>query len=261
MPRPCKRRRICALPRSIRFVPESAEGDAPAVRMTLDEYEAIRLIDFAGLTQEQCAAQMGVARATVQAIYTQARAKLARCLVLSQPLDIDGGDVVLCDVQHRQEPHRICAACPGRSRTGNGRKTIMKIAATYENGQIFQHFGHCAQFKLYEIEDGKVVSSEVIDAAGSGHGLLAGMLMMHGVDALICGGIGGGAQNALRGFGIRIHAGVQGGCDEAVEALMAGTLVSSESATCGHHDHHHGADHVCGDHGCGEGHCGGNCHD
>ena len=63
----------------------------------------------------------------------------------------------------------------------------MKLAVTYDNGQIFQHFGHCAQFKLYEIEDGKIVDAKVIDANGSGHGALAGMLMMQGVDALVCG--------------------------------------------------------------------------
>ena len=135
----------------------------------------------------------------------------------------------------------------------------MKIAVTYDNGQVYQHFGHCAQFKLYEIEDGKVVSSKVLDAAGSGHGALAGMLMMNGVDALICGGIGGGAQNALRGFGIKLYAGVQGSCDDAVAALLSGTLVSVAGATCDHHDHEHGEDHVCGDHA--EGHtCGGHCH-
>ena len=132
----------------------------------------------------------------------------------------------------------------------------MKIAVTYQNEQVFQHFGHSEQFKLYEIEDGKVVSSRVLDAAGSGHGALAGMLMMNGVDALICGGIGGGAQVALKGFGIKVYAGVQGGCDEAVEALIAGRLDYSEEATCSHHDHdhEHGEEHSCGDH------CGGNCH-
>ena len=73
----------------------------------------------------------------------------------------------------------------------------MKIAVTYENGQIFQHFGHTEQFELYEAADGKIVHTEVVDTNGSGHGALAGFLMQHGVDALICGGIGGGAQAAL----------------------------------------------------------------
>ena len=127
----------------------------------------------------------------------------------------------------------------------------MKIAVTYENGQVFQHFGHCAAFKIYEVEDGRVVSSRVIDAAGSGHSLLAGFLMMNGVDELICGGIGGGAQDALHSFGIGIHGGVQGDADEAVGRLLAGTLEASDAPNCSHHDAHHGAEHACGEHGCG----------
>ncbi len=251
MPRPSKMRRICDMPPCRRFAAQDAHENALPVTMTLDEYETVRLIDFMGLTQEQCASQMNVARATVQAIYGSARAKLARCLVLGQPLEIAGGDVALC------ENRENCALCKGRGRTRNGRNTIMKIAVTYDNGQIYQHFGHCAQFKLYEVEEGKVVSSKIIDATGSGHSLLAGFLMMNGVDDVICGGIGGGAQMALRGFGIKIHGGVQGDADAAVESLIAGTLEASDAPNCSHHDAHHGADHACGEHGCGEGH---DCH-
>ena len=83
----------------------------------------------------------------------------------------------------------------------------MKIAVTYENGQVFQHFGHTEQFKLYEVEDGRVVSSQVVDTNGSGHGALAGFLREYGVDALICGGIGGGARNALAQAGIQLYPG------------------------------------------------------
>ena len=73
----------------------------------------------------------------------------------------------------------------------------MKIAVTYQNGQIFQHFGHCEAFKFYTVENNAVVSSKVISAVGSGHGALAGFLKTHGADTLICGGIGGGARTAL----------------------------------------------------------------
>ena len=72
----------------------------------------------------------------------------------------------------------------------------MKIAVTYENGQIFQHFGHTEQFKLYEAADGKVTHAEVVDTNGSGHGALAGFLMQHGVDTLICG------KDTQRGIGV-----------------------------------------------------------
>ena len=100
----------------------------------------------------------------------------------------------------------------------------MKIAVTYENGEIFQHFGHTEAFKIYDIADGKVVSAEVVDTNGSGHGALAGFLVAHGVDTLICGGIGGGAQNALAQAGIRLFGGVSGNADEAVNALRGTQL-------------------------------------
>ena len=120
----------------------------------------------------------------------------------------------------------------------------MKIAVTYENGQIFQHFGHTEQFKLYEAADGQIVHAEVVDTNGSGHGALAGFLMQHGVDTLICGGIGGGAQAALAEAGIEFCSGAQGDADQAVEAYLKGELVSS-GVNC---DHHHGEEHSCGSH-------------
>ena len=129
----------------------------------------------------------------------------------------------------------------------------MKIAVTYENGEIFQHFGHTETFKIYDIADGKVVSAEVVDTNGSGHGALAGFLVTHGVDTLICGGIGGGAQNALAQAGIRLFGGVSGNADEAVNALLAGNLGYNPNVHCDHHDHEAG--HSCGDHGCGNHSC------
>lgn len=250
MPRPCKRRRICSAPACGRFAPEGAEGSGLPVKLTLDEYEAIRLIDYVGMTQEECAAQMRVARATVQAIYGSARAKLAACLVMHRPLEIGGGDVELC------MKNEDCALCKGRSRERNGRNTSMKIATTYENGQIFQHFGHTEQFKIYEVADGKVVNAEVIDTNGSGHGALAGFLMRSGVNILICGGIGGGAQVALAEAGIKLYGGVSGDADAAVNALLADSLQYNPDVHCDHHDHEHGeGGHSCGDHGCGHHSC------
>ena len=132
----------------------------------------------------------------------------------------------------------------------------MKIAVTYENGEIFQHFGHTAQFKLYEAEGGKVTGTRVADTNGSGHGALAGFLVQQGVDTLICGGIGGGAQAALAEAGIRLYGGVSGSADAAVEALLAGTLGYDPHVHCDHHDQAHGeGGHTCGDHGCGHHGC------
>ncbi|MBE6790772.1 MAG: dinitrogenase iron-molybdenum cofactor biosynthesis protein [Ruminococcaceae bacterium] len=136
----------------------------------------------------------------------------------------------------------------------------MKIAVTYENGEVFQHFGHTAQFKLYEVEDGKIVNAEVVDTNGSGHGALAGLLSELNVNILICGGIGGGAQMALAQSGIKLFGGVHGNADEAVEAFVANSLSYDPEAKCDHHDRHHGEGHTCGDHGCGS-NCGGHgCH-
>lgn len=135
----------------------------------------------------------------------------------------------------------------------------MKIAVTYDNGEIFQHFGKTESFKVYEVEDNKVVSSEVIGSNGTGHGALAGLLAEQGVNVLICGGIGGGAQTALTEAGIELCAGAQGNTDQAVESYLKGELVSS-GANCDHHHHEEG--HSCGSHeeghSCGDS-CGGGC--
>ena len=131
----------------------------------------------------------------------------------------------------------------------------MKIAVTYENGQVFQHFGHTETFKIYEVEDGRVVSSEIIDSNGSGHGALASLLGDRSIDVLICGGIGGGAQAALAEQGIELCSGAAGDADQAVDAYLKGELVSS-GVNC---DHHHDEGHSCGDHDCHSGGCHG-CH-
>ena len=133
----------------------------------------------------------------------------------------------------------------------------MKIAVTYDGENIFQHFGHTAYFKLYEIQGNTIVSTRVLPTEGSGHGALAGFLAAHGVEILICGGIGGGAQMALANAGIRLYGGVRGNADEAVQALLADRLGYDPNVRCDHHDHEHGhSEHSCGHHGCGTGSCG-----
>lgn len=118
----------------------------------------------------------------------------------------------------------------------------MKIAVTHENGRVFQHFGHTKEFKVYMVEDGKVLANAVVDANGSGHGALADFLSSIGVSTLICGGIGMGAQLALDNADIELYAGIEGDADEAVAALLAGTLAHNGAANC---NHHHDHDHSC----------------
>lgn len=131
----------------------------------------------------------------------------------------------------------------------------MKIAVTYENGEVFQHFGHSAEFKVYQVNGKEIVSSEIVGTNGSGHGALAGLLSDMGVDVLICGGIGVGAQNALSAAGIKLYGGVSGSADAAVKALLDGDLSYDPDVHCDHHDH--GEGHSCGEdkHGCGGSGC------
>ena len=96
---------------------------------------------------------------------------------------------------------------------------------------------------------GTVVTTQIAETGGSGHGALAGFLREKGVTDLICGGIGGGARTALAQAGIRLYPGVTGEADKAAEALLAGKLAYDPETTCAHHDH--GEGHSCGEHSCG----------
>ena len=129
----------------------------------------------------------------------------------------------------------------------------MIIAVTYDHGQVFQHFGMTEQFKLYLVVDGEVKGAQVIGTNGAGHGALAGFLTGVGVDVLICGGMGPGAQMALQDAGIKIYAGASGSADMAVMSLLEGTLPENGEANCDHHGHSEG-------HGCHEG-TGHSCHE
>ena len=135
----------------------------------------------------------------------------------------------------------------------------MKIAVPFADGEIYQHFGHTENFKLYEIEAGRIVSSEILNTNGSGHEALADFLSGLSVNVLLCGGIGAGAQAALDAAGIEICSGAQGDADAAVNAYLSGELESA-GVNCDHH-HEHDEDEGCGDHcGSGCGGCHGGCH-
>ncbi len=238
MPRPSKNKRIGKLPLHTVFTAQGAEKASGALGLLLEEYETLRLIDYLGYTQEACAQRMQVGRATVQALYTSARKKTARFLVEGTTLCIQGGNYELC-----QENMDLWKG-----------ESLMKLAVTYENGEIFQHFGHTEQFKIYEIEEGKILSSQVVDTKGSGHGALAGFLQDLGVQVLICGGIGGGARNALAEVGISLYPGASGDADSQVASFLAGALAYDPDTVCSHHSHEHGES--CGGHGQEGGGCG-----
>ena len=192
MPRKQRCRCIEGYPDHWAFSPEELSGKEPVV-MTLDEFETIRLLDREGLTQEQCAEKMGIARTTVTAIYDSARRKVADALVEGKQLLIRGGNYRLND-----------QGAAGIMQKGTD---TMRIAVTFPTN-------------------------------GSGHGALAGFLKAAQADALICGGIGMGAQSALAEAGIRLYGGVTGSADAAAKALAEGTLQYDPNARCDHHDHH-----------------------
>lgn len=252
MPRPTRCRRICKEPDYDNFRPDGQAG-AAAVTLSVDEYEVIRLIDLEKQTHLQCAKLMDISRTTVTEIYETARYKLADCVVNGKVLQIAGGNYRLCDGKNHfcWKQSQSCLGEMSEINIVRKGDKQMRIAVTYENGEIFQHFGHTEQFKLYDIEAGKIANAQVVDTMGSGHGALAGFLAKQGVDQLICGGIGGGAQNALIEAGIKLYGGVSGNADQAVEALISGGLNYNPDVKCDHHEHDHGEGHSCGSHSCG----------
>ena len=238
MPRTPKCRRIGCFPDYYSFIPEEAEkDDIETIELTLDEFETIRLLDYEGLNQEECAARMGVARTTVTAMYENARKKLITAIVEGKRFFLSGGNIKI-------DRERIGLKIKLRKK---GDET-MRVAVTYDNGNVFGHFGRTEQFKVYDIENGKVINTRILGTNGEGCGALAGILNIADVDALICGGIGGGAVNAIEEAGIRLYAGASGNADAAVEDLIAGQLAAVGEANCNHHDHEEG-------HSCRHGKC------
>lgn len=250
MARPSRCRRICMEPAYNSFLPDGFPV-CETIILTLDEYEAVRLIDFEKCTHEQCAKQMDISRTTVTEIYEAARYKIADSIVNGKTLRISGGHYRLCDGTAPFICQRKCKKADlsvERNEIQMKGTSQMRIAVTYENGMIFQHFGHTEQFKMYDVENGQIIHTQVVDTNGQGHGALSGFLSQAGADILICGGIGGGAQAALMEAGIKLYGGVSGSADEAVQAYLAGELGYDPEVHCTHHEH----EHSCGGHSCGE---------
>lgn len=221
--RPEKKRQIDLVPEYTGFQPDGIPSPSWHIELGSDELEVLRLLDLAGLDQTAAAARLGVSRATIAGIAKGARRKVADALVNGKRIEIVEGPV-----SHIPAP---------QAHWNRKKGSAMRAAATYENGMVFPHFGRTQQFKIYDIDDGQVVSSEVVGTNGASHGALAQVLKDGDVDVLICGGIGGGALSALSRLGIRVFPGVAGSCDEAVRGLIEGTLLEGTSPTCGcHHE-------------------------
>lgn len=233
MARPCRQRRIKHFPDHWEFSVHDDDKNKEEVIMSLDEYETLRLIDHEGKTQEECAESMDVARTTVTSIYESARKKLASLIIEGRPLRISGGTYCLSLDGHKDIEKK---------------GDTMRIAVTYENGMIGQHFGHTEEFKLYDVEEGRIIRQELISSNGQGHGMLAGVLKEADADLLICGGIGMGARMALQEAGIGLIPSVQGNADDAVNAYLNRSLEYDPDAACHHHEHKEG-------HDCSHDHC------
>ncbi|MCR5748548.1 MAG: DUF134 domain-containing protein [Lachnospiraceae bacterium] len=232
MPRPKRCRKICGYPDYWSFIPEE-EDPSDTIFITLDEFETIRQIDLKKLTQDQCASEMEVSRATVTGIYESARYKIADALMHGKRLRIAGGT-------YRMEPVPIAENLKEKG------EDVMRVAVTYEQEMVGQHFGRTEKFKIYDITGGRIVSSQVIDTNGNGHGALAGFLKAADVQTLICGGIGMGARNALNEEGIELFPGVTGKADDVIKDYIDGKLDFDPNTACDHHDHGHGEGHDCG---------------
>ena len=248
MARPVKCRRICRYPCIKEFSPQNGRDDKQVI-LSYDEFETIRLIDREGLSQEKCGEYLRVGRTTVQKIYDSARKKIAEALTEGLPLKISGGDVSLCNGFNSFCEEKNCIKKYKANKKG---EQNMRIAVTFADGEVFGHFGHTEKFKIYDGEENRIVSSEIVDTNGQGHGALADFLKSKSTDALICGGIGGGAMSALVAAAITVYAGVSGDADKAVESLLSGNLKFSSEVNCNHHECGHGEEHSCGAHGCGK---------
>ena len=242
MARPIQKRIVQDIPEYSHFHADGISS-GEAMILSTDEFEVIRLMDKNHLSQEEAAKEMGVSRATIATIYQRAREKIALFIVDGRSLTIKGGAFVLKETEKTTQTYNEI------EEKGEG---IMRIAVTYDNGRIFQHFGRTEEFKVYDVEDGAIKSSTVINTNGQGHGALIGVLESIGADVLICGGIGGGAQNGVASMGIELYGGIDGDADEAVKAFLENRLPQYSNANCNHH-HEEG-------HNCSHGGCGGHCH-
>lgn len=123
-----------------------------------------------------------------------------------------------------------------------------KIAVTYENNEIFQHFGKAPAFLIVTAEEKQIVSTEVVSTNGSGHSALFQFLADKGINTVICGGIGQGARDALASGGMKVIAGQSGSAEAAVRFYLNGDLRDNPAGQCNHH--HDAGGHSCGEHGC-----------
>lgn len=235
MPRPRKCRRVCQMPRTGGFRPVFTEetgetvlqDEEETINLTVDEYEAIRLIDREGMSQEECSAYMQVARTTAQLIYNSARKKLADALVMGLPLRIQGGNFRICDGSNAR---RDCDGCRRRLGTcvllkekGDGN---MRIAIPLDENKedVCIVLGRAPYFLFRENGEDTILENPAAQSEG-GAGLQAAQFLIdNSTDVLVTVRCGQNAGDVFREAGIKIYKSANKAAADDLAALEAGTL-------------------------------------
>ena len=233
MPRPRKCRMVCRLPGASEFVPLDGRKDASPIVLTVDEFEALRLIDGEDYSQEQCGEQMHIARATVQQIVDSARKKISFALVEGRPLKILGGEYRLCEGGAAR--CGCCRAGCGRCLRNRKEGFAMRIAVAANGNEVAGHFGHCENFWLYDVENQAIVKEESIPNPGHRPGFLPNFWETTAQNVVIAGhGRKCGGYFAHRN--IETILGASGDAHGGGKLICAGELHSDASA-CHKHEH------------------------
>lgn len=240
MARPYKKRCVGQQPHNTQFNPQRKTKDE--IVLTLDEFETIKWIDVENLSQENCATVMNISRTTVQRTYASARKKIGFALVNSVSLKIEGG------------PIEISEPTPFKEHINEKGELTVKIAIGMSNNEVSGHFGHCNDFRIVDVVDGKVVSSEDIHDEVATHHERPKFLKNLNVEVLIIGGMGKGAYNRLLAEGIECLDSESKSIDEALNAYINNELNKTiEAHECSGH-HGHGKHHDHGHHHHHDGH-------
>lgn len=236
--------KIMPRPRQCRSVerPPSVKGFRPfgcgcarnrgTVTLQIDEYEAFRLIDREGLSQEEAAQKMQVSRPTLTRVYDRARKAIAEAIVDNKVLQIGEGDVEYYGQWH--------------SNKNNNTDIMRKIAIPTTDGKLFQHFGKASQFTFVSIEEGKVINTETVVAPAHAHGVAPRFVIEHRATEVIAGGIGAMPVNMLTEAGVDVHIGAPAlPIEEIIAKYLNGTLTYDAGHLCNHHHHDEKEGHEC----------------
>lgn len=228
MARPPKAKKVYEMPKYRRFgaIDKKAEK---VINISIEQFEAIRLIDRVGLTQVEAAKQMDVARTTLQRLYDSGRIKLAIALVDGCELDISGGNYEIC------KKVRNCSDCCSKNKNSFFKEcNIMRIAVACMGKNVSEHFGHCENFTFFDAENGKIVAQNSVPSPEHKPGRLPNFLHDQGAVVVIAGGMGPGAIDIFNAHNIEVIVGARGDAKTAVENYLAGDLKSTGSVCHSH---------------------------